>query len=93
MFHICHTGIDAALLAMDIKDDVDEAKEADEELSATINRLEHFKSNKNKLERDFEFIKDVLDKGPDVLEDMDIENDFVDFLSKLIDAASTVAGV
>jgi len=75
---------------MDIKDGIDEA---DEELSATINRLEHFKSKRNKLERDFEFIKDVLDKGPDVLEDMDIDNDFLDFLSKLIDTASTVAGV
>ena len=78
---------------MDIKDGIDEANEADEELSATINRLEHFKSKKNKLEKDFEFIKDVLDKEPEVLEDMDIENDFVDFLNKLIDAASTVAGV
>ena len=34
---------------MDIKDGIDEANEADEELSTTINRLEHFKSKKNKL--------------------------------------------
>ena len=74
---------------MDINDDKEE-KEADAELSVIINRLEYFKSKKSKLERDFEFITYVHDKGPDVLEDIDIDNDFVDFL---IDAASTVAGV